>query len=394
MIRRVLLVVMIILVSIFSGCNLPKGKPVQDKMLVTIVGIDKKDDIYTMTLLAQITTTEANEGGQECSKTKIFTESGNTIFDILRNMHAFTDFDVFFGNLEFIIIGEEFARNGIDNSLDFLVRDHELRLTSNIMVSIGTTAKDFIETTDMTSAELTDKLDSLFSSTDALSQTKEVTVLDMTKMMDSDKTQIILPCVNKVNKSKKLEARNETGQEDANLNGYALFKRDKMVAIAMDKVARGINWLQNEIKSGIILAKDPDDELVSLEIIDSKLSIEPSFEDDISVTIKVKFSTNIGEVLGDYDIFNEEDIDILIKKQEQAVKKEITDAMELMRFHKSDAVGIGDAFYHKDPKKWNEIKPDWCNIFAQIPYNIELTSRINRSYTIVQPPKEKPEGYK
>lgn len=393
MFRRALLLVVIFLISILSGCNLPKGKPVQDKMIVTIVGIDKKDDTYTMTLLTQITTVGGNEGGKEYPNTKIFSESGKTLFDIARNMHSFTDYDLFFGNLKFIIIGEELARNGIGNSLDFLVRDHEHRLTANVMVSIGTSAKDFIETTDMTSAELTDKLDSLFGSTDAISQTREVTMLDFSKMMDSDSTQILLPCVNKVDKSKKLEARNEVGQLDANLDGYAIFKRDKLVVLAKDKVARGVNWLLNEIKSGIILAKDPKEELVSLEIIDAKLQIEPNF-DDLSVTFKVKFSTNVGEILGNYDIFNEKDIDILIKQQEQAIKKEITDAMELIKSNKTDVIGIGDAFYHKDPKKWNEIKSDWCDILAQIPYNIEITSRINRSYIIIKPIEEKSEGCK
>jgi spore germination protein KC len=202
MLRRVLLVA-IILVSILSGCNLPKGKPVQDKMLVTIAGLDKEDDTYTMTLLTQLSTGGGDEGGQESSKTKIFTDSGKTLFDINRNMRTFTDFHIFWGNLKFIIIGENLAREGIENSLDFFIRDHEQRLTAEVVVSTGTSAKDFIESTDMTSAELTDKLDSLFASTDALSQTSEVTVLDYVKMMDSDTTQILLPCVSKVDKSKK-----------------------------------------------------------------------------------------------------------------------------------------------------------------------------------------------
>lgn len=393
MFRKVLLIGAIISVSMLSGCNLPKGKPVQDKMLVTIVGIDKKEDTYTMTLLTQLTHSGSTEKGQECPKTKIFSESGKTLFDINRNMRAFTDFSIFWGNLKFIIIGEELAQNGIDNSLDFFVRDHEHRLTANVVVSNESTAKEFIESTDMTSAELTDKLDSLFGSIDTLSESREVSVLDVTKIMDSDNTQILLPCVNKVDKSKKLEARNELGQYDAKLDGYAIFKRDKLAALAKDKVARGVNWILDEIKSGIILVEDPKQDLVSLEIIDSSLQIEPNF-DDLSVTFKVKFSTNIGEVLGNYDFFNDKDIDTLIKKQEQAVEKEIIDAMELIKSYKTDVVGIGDAFYHKDPKKWNAIKHNWCNIFAEIPYNIEITSRINRSFIIVDPVEEKSEGYK
>jgi spore germination protein KC len=308
-------------------------------------------------------------------------------------MHAFTDFDIFFGNLEFIIIGEDFARNGIGNSLDFFIRDHELRLTANIMVSIGTTAKDFIETTDMTSAELTDKLDSLFSTTDALSQTMKVTMLDLTKMMDSDTTQILLPCVNKVDKSKKIEARHEVGQLDASLNGYALFKRDKLVAIAQDETARGVSWLINEVKSGIILASDPEGNLVSLEIIDAETKIVPSNE-EMSVTIEVKFTTNVGEILGNVDIFTEDIINELTNQQKKKVEQEISDAFELMREHQSDVVGLGNKFYHDSPIKWNEIKDDWCRIFAEIPYNIETTSRINRTYIITPPVEKKSEGSK
>jgi spore germination protein KC len=152
--------------------------------------------------------------------------------------------------------------------------------------------------------------------------------------------------------------------------------------------------LNDKIKSGIILVNDPKGDLISLEIINAETKFKPSFDNGMSVDIEVKFTTNVGEILGSVDIFTGDNINELTKQQEKVVEKEIVKAFELMKKHKSDVIGLGDKFYHKDPKKWEQIKNDWCNIFSDIPYNIEITSRINRTYVVTEPVEEKPEGIK
>ena len=39
----------------------------------------------------------------------------------------------------------------------------------------------------------------------------------------------------------------------------------------------------------------------------------------------------------------------------------------------TDVIGMGDAFYHKDPKKWQSINANWQEIFS----TLNITVKVN-----------------
>jgi spore germination protein KC len=78
-------------------------------------------------------------------------------------------------------------------------------------------------------------------------------------------------------KESKEDLEGEMEEYNILLNGFAVFKGDKLVGYATDTTARGANWIRGKVKSGIIVVKDNDGEKISLEIIDSGVDVIPKF---------------------------------------------------------------------------------------------------------------------
>jgi spore germination protein KC len=134
-----------------------------------------------------------------------------------------------------------------------------------------------------------------------------------------------------------------------------------------------------------------------LEIIDSKVNIRTEIEDDIpSITVKVKTSSNIGEMQGQLDVFDKKSISQLEKQQADEIRAEMESAISFSKQNNTDILGFGDKLFHQHPMKWERIKDNWDKLFPKIKVKIEIEAKINRSYNIGKPirnweEKEKPE---
>lgn len=380
----------ITMIFIFTGCITQFKGAITLTESITVVGIDEENGKVELTIILKLIQPVTNEESGKKQKISIYTSYGETIFDAVRNFHAYTDKDIFWGHADYIIIGQDTAKNGINKYLDFFVRDHETKLNAKVVITQNSTASEFINNTDVEQSTLNDMLKSLFNDTDALSQSYPVSLMDYMHMINDKRMELYLPCVQMVNYRKK--ADNEIDKKDVQLNGYAIFNEDKLIGIVNDKMARGVNWLINEVASGIIVAKDQKGNKISLEIINAESKIEADFSKDIpSAKIKIEFTTNIGEYQGDDDIFHNDIIEYIVKEQNKIIEKEVENIIHYLQTKKCDVAGFCNKIYHKYPVKSKDIG-NWGDIFKKMEISVEVTSRINRIYNIAEPVGHKGEN--
>lgn len=389
MIKKIIIGLMLtVTIFLLTGCMFPSKASIELSEDIPVVGIDEEDGQVKLTITTLTIQPVAEEGSDEPQKVEVYTAKGETVFDAVRNFHAYTDKDIFWGHMEFVIVGEETAKKGITRYLDFFIRDHETNLTASVMVAQGSTAEEFIKKTKIPRVTLSDYLQSLFTDVGSMSESSEVSLIHYMCLVNCDWENLYLPCIQLVNVLEK--SKEEEDIKDVQLNGYAIFNDQEFTGIANGKLARGINWMINEISSGIIVAKDHQGEKVSLEIIDGGSEIETDFSgDEPTAKIKVQFSTNIGDYKGVEDIFKKDIIDYIVADQERIVKKEIEDTLAFLQKNKSDVIHLGDKLNHKYPVKTKDLLVDWDEIFSNMEITVEVESRINRIYEI-----KAPAGYK
>ncbi|KAB3530769.1 Ger(x)C family spore germination protein [Alkaliphilus pronyensis] len=389
--RLMILCSIILLVGLFNGCKNPiDGRSEIDKiMFVTVFGIDSiasDNDSVKITLTSPMVTQAQEEGSQGNTDFHVITSQGKSVFEAIRNTLFFTDKRVFLGHVGYIIIGEDAAKKDIANLLDFFTRDHEIRLNSEVLVVKGQTAEELIKSMRGDKELLFEQLENIQANIAGVSKSGRVELIELMKSIDNVWSVHYIPYITCDMNTSYPELRSEG--KNIYLEGYGIFKDARLYGYIMNDLARGLNWTINEVESGYIHTKTEEGSNITMEIINSHAEILPYLDnEDLSVTIKVRMTTNIVEIDSGEDVFNEKKLTFLENQQSQIVRSEINSIIDYAQTAKADIFDVGNAIHHKYPIKWKSIEGEWEQLFPSIPFNIIVESSISRTYNITKPSK-------
>lgn len=386
-------VVAAVLTALLSGCTnlFPERTEIDDLLIIDVIGLDKdaeNPDKICMTVLSKkkAETPGGESGAAQSSKNIILSSNAATSIQAARNFQTSLDKKVFWGHVEYYLIGEAAAREGINKYIDLLTRDHEMRGNSKIHIVEGTSAKEFIEKSGTGEYYLLDRLDAIGKNAELITGASEVELVEFMLWLNSEYMCAVLPTI----KLKPREGGKKEGTEppmDIDLGGYAVFKDLKLVSILDRRMTRGKNFLLNKVKSGIIEVKDPDGNVVGLEIIEGGASIKPVFEKDELKEVKVsaELTSNIDEVHSTSLFFEKDVLKHLSEEQSKIIKGEIEGAIAYAKENNTDFVDIANVIETKHPIKWLKYKDRWDEVFPNLQVNVEVVSKINRTYDIREP---------
>jgi len=309
------------------------------------------------------------------------------MFDAARNIQTHSDKTIFWGHTDYYLIGEEAARDNIAKYIDFFTRDHELRIESKVYVVKGSTAKDLIEQFNQTNYYIHDKLKSLGQSSKLLSNSREMKIHELMRFIDVHHASARVPCIYLKNRA----VGDGKQTKDIENYGYAIFSNLKLVGFIDKGISRGLNLITNDVESSVVVVKDLTGQDVSLEIIDSNTEVIPFFNGDNleSITLKTKVTSNIGELQSQIDFTGEESISYIESQQSEILKKEMEKVLEEVLDFQSDCLEICDGIRLKRPLKWHKIENHWMQILPNIKIDIQVESKIQRTYEM-----KEPSGYK
>ncbi|RKJ56857.1 Ger(x)C family spore germination protein, partial [Butyricicoccus sp. 1XD8-22] len=189
----------IIVLIILSGCW--DRREVNDLAIAVALGIDKnEDDGYRISVqvLNPSEIAAASTGGGSGYDTPVttYTTTGDIVFEALRKLTQEVPRKIYLAHIRLIVIGEEVAKEGIYNVLDFLSRDHEIRTNFFIIVSKDCSANDILNVLTSIEKIPANKLyESLESSSTAWAATSKVKLNELMDDIINEGTQPILTAV-------------------------------------------------------------------------------------------------------------------------------------------------------------------------------------------------------
>lgn len=371
-----LLIICSLIIMTFSACS---ARMEIDKLIVVrLVAVDKSEDGDGVELtIGSEKSSSSSKGEKSQNKQLTLHSEGETLFDASRNFQTFAEKDVFWAHTKFIVLGEAVAREDVLKYLDFFVRDHENRLNSIVTVIRNGQGSDTLKLQDETPTHKI--LSSLYENMGHLSISKEILLSEFLEKMDNKYFSAYLPCIQIINDK-------ESNKSLLSLDGFAVFKENKLIDFITGKVARGLNWINGDVKTGLLVVKDQKGSNISLELIDSAVKIETTMEnDEPKITVKIWASANVGELQGQAFTFEKEDISLLDKQLSDIIKDEVESVIKFAQQNNVDILGFGDKIFHQHPVKWEKIKDNWSSIFPNIDVKVKIESRINRTYNIKEP---------
>lgn len=363
------------------------------KEIATIVGIglDKDSNTGKILFTAQIVRPGAlaKEGETQESPVEIINSSGNTVFEAIKNSTEKLDRKYNYFHTKIIVLGEALAKEGVMPILDMFTREKEIRGYVWLAVTqkgvqareiLGIKSKiENIQASSLKNVIENNKFHAGASPQDLMTY--------YIKSLENGIQPII--GVLKIIEEKNFPVENRQGKttKQVKFSGVAAFKDDKLVGFLNKKETQGLNWIIGEVKSRVVTMPSliEKDKLISIEVIRAKSHIEPKIKgENISFTINVKQEGSLVEQQSMGDITEpKEIIDYLKKveeKNEELIKKEIEMAVnKTQKKLRSDIFGFGDALNKKYPKKWDEVKDRWDDLFPEVDYEVKVNVKIIRT---------------
>ena len=139
--KRLLLNIIIILAFILTGCW--DARELNTLGISLVMGIDIENDNIVITSEVIKPSALKPEGGKGQETTVKYIQGvGKSIFEATRNVTLNFDRKLFVSHTKVYIIGEELAKKGMIDYIDFLQRDQEHRETAYLVIAKGSKAYD------------------------------------------------------------------------------------------------------------------------------------------------------------------------------------------------------------------------------------------------------------
>ncbi|KNY25965.1 hypothetical protein [Pseudobacteroides cellulosolvens] len=181
-----LLLVLIILANMFLGGCL--SEELTDIGIAVSVGIDKSEEGYLVTYQVMNPKAISAKAPNEASIV-LYTESGKDLFQIIRKITEHSPRKMYHSHVRTVIFGEEIAKEGIKDMLDFFVREHEYRTDFYFLIAKGTTAHNILKVITPLETETVSQMEvynALETSEKVWSPTKTTKIFELVNKIISD----------------------------------------------------------------------------------------------------------------------------------------------------------------------------------------------------------------
>ncbi len=392
------IVAVILTITFFSmlltGCW--DRKELNQLGIAMAMGLDKGDDGKIL-LTSQIVRPAAMErqGGGKEPPYELVISSGESIFEAIRNTVKEFDRRSFFSHTKVIVVGEDYAREGLGDTIDLVTRSHELRKTTWLIVASDCKASEVLGVKHGLEKIQANYMEGILKTQSIDSNSTVAKVIDFIKTMPGEGSNPVTGVFSLINvKSVPTEGTEPEERKGLKLSGSALFKKDKLVGFLDNNEALALNILTHKFnRIPISLKVDLDNSQtdsvdVVIDIIKIKCSVKPSInKGNIHFNVSLKAEGNLTEVKDQIDVTDLQIFDKINYNFSEFLKYTTDKSIRtIQKDMKTDVLGFGRAFELKYPKNWRKIKTQWNDeIFPNVSYTVKVDTRLNRTGLTLRP---------
>ncbi len=384
---KLLLMILIPLLIVLNGCW--DRRELDTLAIVSGLAIDKADEPGKIQITAQIIkpgemkVPQAGGGGGGEKPYWNITATGETVSETMREFTHESNRKLYLPHNETLIFSQDIAKEGIKKYVDFFVREPEsTRGLTKVLVSKGK-ANDILDSQTELEKIPGENIAQLVDESVATSEESAVNLQEFFTRLMSKTTAPVASVIEVMDQGKEKIAR---------LSGTAIFKTDKLVGYLNKAETRGLLWVIDKVKSGIIVVKSPSGEgKVSLEIIRASSEITTEIKDNKPyITINIDEEGNLSDQMSpDYDLTKLPVWSSLEKSQADAIQQEVMAALKKAQDLNTDIFGFGDAVHRKYPELWRDMEKQWDHYFPDLEVEVIINAKLSRPGMITKPPVQK-----
>lgn len=384
--KRLLIGLFIIL--LLTGCW--NRRELNEIAITYGLGIDKDGDDFVVTAQVinpeQVSGQKGSGAGGTRSPVILHEERDKTVLGAIRKLSRTASRKIYVAHLYILVFGEEFAKAGIGDALDLIVRDQEFRTDFYVFIAKGSTAKDILATaTPFAVSPAQEIYDRLHYSNRHYNPTKATGIRELLTNTSAEGIEPVVQSL--LYKKSDVEPVQQIGsgpvpEPPLPTGNIAVLERDQLVGWLNETQADTYNTVTNNIKHAVSQFLCDEDQYGAIESTNVKATLKPEYQVTPKMNIDIKLTGKINELDCEQFTTTPQKIreleNIISKYLEEMHTSNIKKVQEDIGV---DIFGFGREFFRKKPQIWKQLKNNWSETFSQLEVDINVKVRITGTST-------------
>lgn len=357
------LILIITFIFVLTGCE--THKEISDLGMVSAMGIEKKDNEYFISVQVANIKKSTKMGTDNSSKVTLYTGSGKTPFEAIREISTKSSKKLYFPHIKIIILSDEIINDNTEEIIDFFTRDNEGNMNAYVLVSTQNTPSEILSTiTAFEDVPAEYIYNSITLSEASYGNTRTLLFEDFVNFLikpgiDPSFTKVSLSSDNKdKNNTETLNAINLSSY--INLGNILVFNKDnKLVELTKDE-SISFNLINGKGLNSIITlnCSNNKNNYYTLELMNNSSKIKfNSKKDEINIDLNLTYS--ISDFNCETSLLNNDNIKKIEKEIESKIKNNINSLLNKVTEYQSDFIGFGTLVKSKDKNYFDFENKDW-----------------------------------
>ena len=364
-------ILLIFLTFICTGCY--NYKELNELGIVSAMGISKDGDLYNLDIQL-VNVLDSEKSGLNKSPITVISGQGETIFEAARSMNKKTSKIFFLADVDYVFLDQSVLTDGLDEIMDFLVRDTRLSLNFLIITSTENKSIDILSSISHFDTNSANNLyDAIMNSETRYGGINSLHVRELINNYYAKGKYTIFP--NVYIKDTRKSSENDS-LEDSKSESYVevknmVFFKDKEAIELTDEETKGVNFLRNKIKNAT-LTIECDGGYFTIETLESKMKLKSKLNID-QLNVKGSVGAEIVYYGCKDNLDNVGVLKSISKKAEKEIESYITKAFNKSKKYNYDFLGLGNYIYKNNYKYFDFENKDW---------NKDGLNKLNLKYNI------------
>jgi spore germination protein KC len=364
-------ILLIFLTFICTGCY--NYKELNELGIVSAMGISKDGDLYNLDIQL-LNVLDSEKSGFNKSPITVISGQGETIFEAARSMNRKTSKVFFLADVDYVFLDQSVLNDGLDEIMDFLIRDTRLSLNFLVVTSTENKSLDILSSISHFDTNSANNLyDAIMNSETRYGGINSLHVRELINNYYAKGKYTIFP--NVYIKDTRKSSENDS-LEDSKSESYVevknmVFFKDKEAIELTDEETKGVNFLRNKIKNAT-LTIECDGGYFTIETLESKMKLKSKLNID-QLNVKGSVGAEIVYYGCKDNLDNVGVLKSISKKAEKEIESYITKAFNKSKKYNYDFLGLGNYIYKNNYKYFDFENKDW---------NKDGLNKLNLKYNI------------
>lgn len=321
--------------------------------------------------------------------------------------------DLFFAHINTVILGEEAARQGIDNYLSFICRSPHIRIDMPLFIVKDTTAEELMSSAGRNQNRISEIMNTLYDNLERQGENCIFGANEVIRNFERYGSSLIcaieyadaaeIPSASEnsgtaENGAKNQQAGNqragsssggESGQKSggktAAINGYGVLKAGRLLSYIDAEGAVGVGFLLNRVGVDEIIVEDQAGSKVTLEISQGGSQIRPLWAEDGSLhglDVSAEVSASVADMEKSGNLDSPEYSDYITSRLEAAVSSRISAVLRLSQKLSADFLGLAGRIETQAPEKFRAMAESFEQCLPDLELRISVSGELSHSNDI------------